>query len=435
MTLLHTVGFGSASVCLYQSLLNGASLFPFNYKLEGVDRLADWIKENQLTILHTPPAVFRQLAEFQATRSKLESLRLVRLSGSATTRLDFDLYRNNFPSTTSLEVHMGSTETGTITRALLDHRFVFPNDGVPVGYPTHGQSLFLIDEHNRQVPVGEVGEIVVKGRNLNTGYWGRSRLTTTNQSSAPHDLAEQIYRTGDLGRMLPDGFLIHIGRKDLMVKIRGYRVDFTEVEAALRNHRDVKDAGIRAWERDPGEKYIAGYIVLRQGAALDVSELREFLSNTLPDYMIPSTFIFLSSLPLTNGKLDRLALPKPGSIRPVLSQDYASPRTELERRLVVIWEEVLNIKPVGIHDNFFDLGGHSVAASRVVSRVIQTLQLDVPLGALFEAPTVAEMATVITQNQARLASEAELTRILREVEAMTEEETITNLQNLGGQTK
>jgi acyl carrier protein len=199
-------------------------------------------------------------------------------------------------------------------------------------------------------------------------------------------------------------------------------VDFAEVERTLLQHPMVKDAGIAAWDRDPGEKYLVGYVVLRQESALNVSELNEYLRKKLPDYMVPSTFMFLESLPLTNGKLNRSALPTPNCNRPNLTVAYMAPRNDIETKLSRIWREVLAIDEIGVADNFFDLGGHSLAASRVISRVIQTFQLELPVKALFDAPTVAEMAAVIKQNQAKRASDAELAHRLREVEAMTEEE-------------
>src|SRR4030095_6962750 len=153
------------------------------------------------------------------------------------------------------------------------------------------------------------------------------------------------------------GFVVHLGRKDLMVKIRGYRVDFSEVEWALLEHPGIKEVGVRAWDREEGEKYLAGYIVPRRESVMNASEIREFLSNKLPDYMIPTSFKFVETLPMTNGKLDRLALPRPDTLRPELKDTYVAPRNEVEKKLAEIWSEVLQIEDIGVHDNFLDLGG------------------------------------------------------------------------------
>jgi acyl carrier protein len=207
-----------------------------------------------------------------------------------------------------------------------------------------------------------------------------------------------------------------------MVKIRSYRVDISEVERALLEHPGVKEAGVAAWERKPGEKYLAGYIVPRQESDLSVDAVREFLGGKLPDYMVPSIFKFMEALPLTNGKVERKALPAPGKDRPELSVAYVAPRSGVEKKLARIWSEVLLIDQVGVDDNFFDLGGHSLTASRVITRVIQAFRLELSVKALFDSPTVNDMAAVIMENQMKSANGAELAQMLIEVEAMTEED-------------
>ncbi|HYJ16250.1 MAG TPA: phosphopantetheine-binding protein [Candidatus Limnocylindria bacterium] len=232
-----------------------------------------------------------------------------------------------------------------------------------------------------------------------------------------------------MGQILPDGLLVHLGRKDLMVKIRGYRVEI-EIEMTLTQHPAVKDAGVTAWERDNGDKYLTAYIVSRGPNHATIDQLRMFLRDKLPGYMVPSTFMFLDSLPVTNGKLDRRALPEPSDKRPELSTAYALPTDEIEKTLASIWGKVLDVRPVGIHDNFFDLGGHSLSATQVISQVIKQFQLELPLHSLFQSPTVAMMAAVIRQNQAKRASQAELPQMLREVEAMTEQEAQRRLDEI-----
>ena len=422
LTLLHSLSFASGHAHLRITLLNGASLFPFDIKSEGVRRLSKWLEDEQVTVYHSPPSLFRQLAESFSGREKFESLRLIRLSGAPVTRLDFDLYKKNFGSETLLEFEMGSTEARGIGSAIVDRTFTFPEQGVPIGYPPPGKKILLLDENGQEVELGQVGEIAVTGRNLNVGYWNQPDLTEAKFLADPAGGDERIYLTGDLGRMMPDGFLMHLGRKDFMVKVRGYRVELGEIETALLTHPQVKEAGVTAWDREPGEKYLVGYVVLRQGSVLNVSELNEFLRNTLPDYMLPSTFVFLESLPLTNGKLNRNELPKPGNSRPKLTIAYSAPRNDVEKTLSGIWCDVLSLDEVGRDDNFFELGGHSLAASRVISRVIQTFQLELPINALFDAPTVAEMAAIIALNQTKRACHEELARMLSELDSMSEED-------------
>jgi amino acid adenylation domain-containing protein len=420
-SLVHSLSFGSSAMDLYVSLLNGAAMVLFDLKLNGVQQLASWLDDEQITVCHFPPDLFRQLAEGLTSQQELSHLRLVRLSGASIGRREFDLYRNHFPSTTLLEIGMGSTEAGHISSATLNQTFSFPDEGTPIGYPVKGIEILLLGDDGREVS-GEIGEIAVSGPSLAFGYWKEPELTNAKFVPDPRDANRYIYLTGDLGQMLPDGFLIHRGRKDLMVKIRGYRVHISEVEAALLEHSRVKQAGVAAWDRGSGEKYLVGYVVPRQESAVTVSELNEFLRKTLPDYMMPTSYVFLESLPLVNGKLDRTALPLPDHRRPNLRTPYIQPHTELQKGLCQIWAEVLSVDRVGIQDNFLDLGGHSLFAAQIVSRIRTVFSIELPLSHLFESPTVAAMAGIIQESQAQRMSEAELANMLSEIEATTEEE-------------
>ena len=397
LTLLHSVGFGSAQAHLFQSLLNGAALCCFNLKSEGIHRLAKWLKEESITVYHSSPAVFRQLAEGIPDEEKLASLRLIRLSGAPVNRLDFDVYAKKFTPGALLQTVMNSTEANVICSLVTDGSFCFPEFGSPAGFSVPGKQILLLDDDGAEVGLGELGEIAVKSRFLPPGYWDNLEINGIKFGSGPSGADERLCLTGDLGRMLPDGFLIHLGRKDFMVKIRGYRVEIGEIERALLAHPLIKDAGVVAWEREVEEKYLAAYVVPRTNPVPRIDELRAFLSDKLPDYMIPLVFVFLESLPLTNGKLDRTVLPKPEGKRPELSQSYVTPRSEVERDLVRIWEEVLDVRPIGIHDNFLDLGGHSLAATRILSRVVRTFKVSLSLTQLFQTSTVVGMAGHIAE--------------------------------------
>jgi amino acid adenylation domain-containing protein len=250
-TLLHSVSFASAEVHLYRSLLTGGTLFPFDLKAESIRRLADWLEEEQITICHLPPAAFRQLADALSDQQKLSNLRVVHLSGAPITQWDFELYRTRLPAETLFAFHMGSTEAAGICSALTDRSFSFPSAGAPIGYPYPGKRILLLDERGQEVRPGEVGEIAVKSRYLAAGYWRRPDLTRSKFLPDPDRDGERTYRTGDLGQMLPDGFLIHLGRTDSMVKIRGYRVEPAEIEDALLSHADLaRSIWRRMWFRD-----------------------------------------------------------------------------------------------------------------------------------------------------------------------------------------
>ena len=223
--------------------------------------------------------------------------------------------------------------------------------------------------------------------------------------------------------MRPDGCLIHKGRKDFRVKIRGYGVDLVEVEKALLSHAAIKEAVVSTQTTDSADTRLIAYFVSDWELPPTVTDLRMYLHEKLAEYMIPSAFVRLDKIPLTtNGKVDRRALPQPEDKRPEISTCYAGPRNDSEYSVVQIWQEVLDVRPIGIHDNFFDLGGHSLAATRVVSRVFEQYQLAISLQSLFQAPTVAVMAAVIAGHQGKSLEASQLAAILDELESLSDAE-------------
>jgi acyl-coenzyme A synthetase/AMP-(fatty) acid ligase len=431
VSLVHSIAFGSGRAEVFLSLLNGAAVLNFDLKAEGLHRLATWLDEEEITICHLPPMAFHKLAEIYIASKQVPRMRKLRLSGAPITRAEFDLYKRVFPASASLQINMGSTETRRICGAIIDHGFSFPDEGSPVGYAAPWKKIILVDERGDEVAPGEVGEISVRSQYLCDGYWRNSQLTEAKFVHTPDRPGDRLFFTGDMGRFLPDGFLLHLGRKDLMVKIRGYRVEIGEVEKAILRHPRVREAGVAAWDREPDEKYLAAYIALRDSAQLTVDELRKFLRAELPIYMIPTVFMFIDDLPTTNGKIDRRALPQPSDTRPLLTEGFVVARNEVESELVQIWESVLGVHPIGILDNFFDLGGHSLAATRIVSQVMERFQLDVPIQSLFQSPTIAQMAATLQVYQAEVLREGKLKGILDELESLSNEqaEQILNSKN------
>jgi non-ribosomal peptide synthetase component F len=313
-------------------------------------------------------------------------------------------------------------EAGTVCQQLITRETEISTAIVPVGYPVEGKTVIVVDEERRNIGSSGVGEIAVKSNYLSSGYWGDQDLTAAKYSSDPESAEERIYYTGDFGQMLPDGRLVYLGRKDDQLKIRGGKVSASEVQAHLLNHPDVKNAALVPIEHGLGETILVAYIVPRDGSNLTIDQLNGFLRQKLPSYMVPSAFMFMKSLPLMNGKIDRRALPKPDGKRPNLNTPYAAPVREFELKIAKIWEAVLEVRPVGVNDNFFDLGGHSLAATRVVSQVIEQFQLEIPIQALFESPTVAQMASVVIEHHYKKLGQSQLESILNELESLSEEE-------------
>jgi amino acid adenylation domain-containing protein len=271
---------------------------------------------------------------------------------------------------------------------------------VPIGRPIANTQIYLLDAHLRPVPTGVPGELYTGGVGLARGYLNRPELTAEKFIPDPFGArpGARLYRSGDVACYLPDGNIEFLGRIDYQVKIRGLRLELGEIESVLAQHESVLDVIVIMREDMPGDKRLVAYVVPQPSAFVTGADLRAFLKEKLPDYMIPSAFVMLDEMPLTpNIKIDRNALPAPDTARPEISGEYAAPRKPAEEILASIWTDVLGVERVGIHDNFFELGGHSLLATQVMSRVREVFRLELPLRRLFELPTVAELAQSIEQ--------------------------------------
>ncbi|QFZ12020.1 non-ribosomal peptide synthetase [Anabaena sp. YBS01] len=271
----------------------------------------------------------------------------------------------------------------------------------PIGRPIANAQIYILDKFLQPVPVGVPGEVYIAGVLLAQGYFNRHELTQEKFIPHPFETVEgkKLYKTGDLARYLPDGNIESLGRIDNQVKIRGFRIELGEVEAVLSQYGDVQASCVVVREDTPGNKRLVAYVVPEKQQILSVREVRDFLKEKLPEYMLPSAIVILDALPLSpNGKLDRRALPAP-DLHSQLSDKYVAPRNPTEEILAGIWAQVLKLEQVGIHDNFFELGGHSLLATQLISRIRTTWNIELPLRSLFAAPTVAELSANIQQLQ------------------------------------
>ncbi len=337
-----TSGTSNAITTAFYALLNGATLCPFDVKKYGVDALAGWLARDQISICFISATLFRDLCSVLDRGENFPVLRFIKLRSEAALKSDVELFKKYFSSKCRLVHSLSSSETGTLCNYIVCRDKEIPIDELPIGFPAEGKEIYLLDDEGKTLGFNEVGEIVVRSRYLSRGYWRRPELTEAKFKSDPNDADTKHYRTGDLALMLPDGCLIHKGRKDFRVKLRGYGVDLKEVEKVLLEHPAIDNAAVVTWQGLAGQQCLAGYVVLCKGVALSVSDIKEHLKIKLPDYMIPAKLIFLNSLPLTNGKLDRLALPMPDNNRPDLKESYVAPRSDIERKLSEIWAEVLS---------------------------------------------------------------------------------------------
>jgi len=390
---LLTSGTASAIANLFFAILNGAALLPFEVRTEGITRLSMWLLNSRISVCSISSPLFRKFCESLTGNERFHDLRLVRLSSEASYKTDIDLYKKYFPDNCLLANGLAPTETGLIRTYLMDHNTEITGNDVPVGYPVEDKELLLLDDEGNEVGFNQVGEIVVSSKYLSPGYWNRPDLTQTKFKPDPDGGEKRLYYSGDLGLMLSDGCLIHKGRKDFRVKVRGYGVELAEVEKLLHDHVDIRDVVVVARQNETGEARLVAYFTSNSRPGPSTSELRIFLRQELPDYMIPSSFVRLETLPLTvSGKVDRQSLPAPDSSRPELDTPYIEPGTPLEKELAKIWCEVLGVEQIGIHDNFFDLGGHSLRAMQLISRIRDGFQVEIPLLYIFEAPTLAALS-------------------------------------------
>jgi hypothetical protein len=306
---------------------------------------------------------------------------------------------------------------------------------MPIGLPVANTQLYALDPDLHPLPVGIPGQLYVGGKGVCRGYLNDPKRTA--EVFIPNPFSSEpggrLYKTGDLARYLPGGDIEFLGRADHQVKIRGFRIELGEIESLLDQQPTVKDAVVIAREDVPGDKRLIAYLVPAQNSEISVPDLRNLLSDRLPDYMVPSAFVVLDSLPLTsNGKLDREALPIPDQTRSELEGEYVAPRTPVEETLADLMGQVLGVERVGVHDNFFKLGGYSLLATQYISKIRQALLVEVPLRTIFESPTVAQLAEAVSQSMNQLEQEegqllAELLSDLQQVsdddlDAMLEEE-------------
>ncbi|HMD99889.1 MAG TPA: amino acid adenylation domain-containing protein, partial [Terriglobia bacterium] len=403
--------FDVAASELYLPLITGGRvvLASKETSVDG-DRLKGRLAGSGATVFQATPSTYRLLLESGWQGS--EGLR-IQAAGEA---LAPELARALLKRGASVWNLYGPTETTVFSTAC---RVTSAEGPISIGTPIANTQCYVLDPHLQPLPIGVAGELCIGGTGLARGYLNRPELTAEKFVHHPfsNEPGARLYKTGDLARYRPDGNIEFLGRLDNQVKIRGFRVELGEIEAALEEHPAVSAVVVVLREDRPDEERLVAYIVPKQVPAPTTGELRGFLGRRLPEFMLPSRFEFLQSLPLTpNGKVDRRALPAPGESRPEASAAFVAPRTELEEKLAGIWREVLRLDRVGIHDNFFDLGGNSLLATRVISAVRREFASQVPLRRLFEMPTLSGLALAVVESQAEEVGLADTRRILDELE-------------------
>jgi len=389
LTLLSSPSFGASVSDIYGALLNGACLCPLSLRGDGLRLLSASLEREGVTIYHSVPSVFRAFASNLDGREDLSRVRVLKLGGEPVLAQDFELYRRRFPRSTVFHVGLGMTEMNVVRQWFADHDTPWPSSP-PLGYAVDGTEVVLLDDAGRET--AQEGEIAVIASTLPVGYWRDPARTAEAFPAAPGRPGARIFRTGDLGRMLPDGGLLYLGRKDMRVKVRGHRVETSEVEAALAGVAGIREAAVVGRERASGTRLVA-YVVAATVPAPGIGALRRELARLLPDYMVPASFVFLGELPRTaSGKVDRGALPPADRARPPLEAPFVAPRDDREEAVARVFAEVLELECVGANDDFFDLGGSSLSAVEALARLSDLLEADLSAADLLEAPTPAALS-------------------------------------------
>jgi acyl-coenzyme A synthetase/AMP-(fatty) acid ligase len=397
LTLFSSFSWDSAVQDLFGAILVGASVHPLDVMREPVDSIANWITQNEITIYHSTLPLFRHLSNTIRGNKNFPALRIIVLGGDMIYKNDVKVFQEKFSGRCVLMNAYGATESTTALGYFISTDSTFERSIVPLGYPAEDTEVLLLNGFIRQNAINGIGEIVLKSKHVSLGYYLKADLTDEKFKTLAS--GERLYYTGDLGKLLADGSIEYAGRRDFMVKIRGFRVEPGEIESQLSSHPDIMQNVVIAREDLGSNRELVAYVVTNEkGKEISINDLRAHLSKSLPDYMIPAQFVFLGELPLTpNRKIDRKALPKPEIS--VSVKEKVSARNEYESYLVEVWQELLEQNNIGVRDNFFELGGHSLLAIEMFEKIKHKYTVDIPPAIIFKgAANIERLAREIEKS-------------------------------------
>ncbi len=388
------ISFDAATFEIWGSLLFGATLVLAPPELLSLDELGGFIKKSKIHTLFITTSLFRQMVE--SNIADLRATETLIFGGEVMPVAAAKAAWKSLPRTRIVNAY-GPTECTTFASFYPITNPDSIGDNLPIGKPIHNTTFFILDKFDNPVPVGVPGELYIGGDGVAQGYWNQPEMTATRfiRDCFSGKADSRLYRTGDIVMYREDGNVLFLGRGDRQIKLSGFRIELSEVEAAIAKHPDVSCAAVMLFEDDESKRLVA-FVELSQQRHLTLPDLRKFLSKRIPQYMIPSQLNILEKLFLTpNGKIDYLALRNTIALPVAGQHDYAPPRDETERKLCAIWEELLHAENIAINESFFDLGGHSLIATRLLSRIRETFQVEVTMRDFFDNPTVAGLSEVV----------------------------------------
>jgi amino acid adenylation domain-containing protein len=412
------VSFDASTFEIWGCLLNGGRLVVLASKILSLAEIGSAIQKNRISVLWLTAGLFHKMVDYE-----LDSLSGVRQLLAGGDVLSAAHVRKALERLREVRLFngYGPTENTTFTCCYPITHLSAEEGSVPIGRPISSTQCFILDPDFQPVPIGVRGELFVGGDGLAHGYLNDSELTAEKFVPNPFRPGSSLYRTGDFARYRSDGNIEFLGRIDNQVKIRGYRIELGEIESVIECHPAASEAVVVAREDVPGDRRLIAYVAPATAGA-QAGALRGFLKERLPAYMLPSAFVFLDVFPLTpNGKLDRKALPAPHNRSPELDASYIAPRTSTEEALASIWREVLNVKRIGVHDNFFEMGGHSLLALQLRFQIERTLEIEMPLVAIYLSPTIEGMALTVLQQKLEALDAREVQGLFAELEGVLEE--------------
>jgi acyl-coenzyme A synthetase/AMP-(fatty) acid ligase/acyl carrier protein len=418
------LGFDLTLTSIFPPLLAGRGivLVPEEQRFEGLSLVLN--AHRDFTLVKITPSHLEVLNQMLDPDDLAGTTRTLIIGGEALNSETLSVWRTAAPGVRLINEY-GPTET-VVGCCVYEVKAEDPDHGpVPIGRPIANTELYILDKCLHAAPVGVTGELYIGGAGVARGYLERPELTA--QVFMPNPFSEvpgtRLYRTGDRARYRRNGIIEYLGRVDQQVKIRGFRIELGEIESALNRHPDIAEAVVLARHDVPGDTRLVAYLVPQPDREPATNEVRTFLRELLPEYMVPTAFVTLRAFPLTpNGKINREALPAPTSSNVDLEGTYVAPRTVLEEVIAAIWVETLGFKRIGVHDNFFEVGGHSLLAMQVISRIREEFHIELPVRSFFDGMTIERLAASVLEREPEPGRSEKIARTLKAVAEMSENE-------------